>query len=405
MPLARSVVCVGLVMLAIVCAPAWAIALTVTNLNDSGGGSLRDTLAAAPPGATIDFAPGLTGSILLLSELSITQAVTIQGPGLSSLTLDATNAAPTFRAINIAATGDLTLSGVAIANGHTAALGGGVLNSGTFVVSRCLFLNNRAGNGGGISNQAGATLSVDECTFDTNTTTSVGGGAFINFGLASVSNSTFLHNTAPINGGAINTQSSGTTTIVNSTFFDGKSGGLGGALANLGTTTVINSTFVANQGSGGGVVATGNANVTLFNNVFSGNIPDVLSPDGGATASNNVFFNNGPSDQTGDGTDNFVVATTDPLLPLGNYGGPTLTFAPVLLGGATCAGSVDFLPDGLTRDQRGFPRVTLVSGGPCVDAGSVQGVTPAPVLSTAAFLVLAALLALYGFHRARAVTR
>src|SRR5947209_5353903 len=53
---------------------------TVTNLSDGGPGSLRaaiDAANASPGAATIRFAPGLKGTILLGSVLSITDDVTI----------------------------------------------------------------------------------------------------------------------------------------------------------------------------------------------------------------------------------------------------------------------------------------------------------------------------------------
>ena len=70
------------------------------------------------------------------------------------------------------------------------------------------------------------------------------------------------------------------------------------------------------------------------------------------------------------------VDLTDPqLAPLGAYGGPTRTMAPL-------AGSpvLDVVPnaecgagqDGITTDQRGFPRPE--AGGTLCDAGSVEGV-------------------------------
>src|SRR6516162_3471932 len=54
--------------------------LLVTNLNDSGAGSLRAAVQAADAshGSTIDFAKGLHGTITLTSgELDITSSVTI----------------------------------------------------------------------------------------------------------------------------------------------------------------------------------------------------------------------------------------------------------------------------------------------------------------------------------------
>src|SRR5215813_7532273 len=38
---------------------------TVTNLSDHDPGSLRDAIATTPNGGTVDFEPGLTGTIIL----------------------------------------------------------------------------------------------------------------------------------------------------------------------------------------------------------------------------------------------------------------------------------------------------------------------------------------------------
>ena len=59
-------------------------AVTVTNLNDSGDGSLRAAVAATPPGGVVDFAPGLTGTITLTSKIDV-NGLTISGPGASVL--------------------------------------------------------------------------------------------------------------------------------------------------------------------------------------------------------------------------------------------------------------------------------------------------------------------------------
>ena len=85
MPRIRTFVSAIVFMLSTTCAPAGAATLTVINTADSGAGSLRAALASAGSGDTIVFAPGVTGSIALLSTLSITQPVTIVGPGVSSL--------------------------------------------------------------------------------------------------------------------------------------------------------------------------------------------------------------------------------------------------------------------------------------------------------------------------------
>ena len=61
--------------------------ITVTNTNDSGPGSLRQALADANDGDTIDFA--VTGTIGLTSgELLVNKGITISGPGADNLAVD-----------------------------------------------------------------------------------------------------------------------------------------------------------------------------------------------------------------------------------------------------------------------------------------------------------------------------
>src|SRR6187397_2300382 len=71
---------------------------TVTNLLDTGAGSLRAAVvdANSNPGAdTIDFA--VTGTIGLTSgELDITDSVTINGPGASAMTVSGSGMSRVF---------------------------------------------------------------------------------------------------------------------------------------------------------------------------------------------------------------------------------------------------------------------------------------------------------------------
>jgi hypothetical protein len=283
----------------------------------------------------------------------------------------------------VVAGGSLALSGVTIANGNgDGAVGGGInITSGSVTVSGSVFVGNKASNGAAIANPAAATLSVDTSTFQNNAATSVGGGCLINFGTATVSNSSFIGNMAPINAGAINTQSGATTTVTNSTFSGNSTEGVGGALSNLGALAVFDSTFSANQASAGSAIATGTATVTVDNSIFADNAaagtPGAFSPPPPSiAASNNVFYNNTAAgtadDKTGYGTSNFIAAPVEPLQALGNYGGPTQTLLPLRGRAATCAGSVALLPPGLTQDQRGLARVTISISSSCLDAGSDQ---------------------------------
>src|SRR5436190_2923443 len=66
-------------------------ALTVTNTNDSGAGSLRQAVLDAVPGDTIVFA--VTGTITLTTgEIVVNKNLTITGPGSSVLAVSGNNA-------------------------------------------------------------------------------------------------------------------------------------------------------------------------------------------------------------------------------------------------------------------------------------------------------------------------
>lgn len=206
----------------------------------------------------------------------ITGHVTLAGGYGTEIKRVSTAAA--FRILEIAAAGSLRLTGVSVLGASTAGLGGGVLNAGTATLIGDTFSGNKAGNGGGLSNSAGATALVIGSHFAANATTGVGGGGIINFGTLSVIRSTFNGNTAPINGGGLNTQPAGVSRLIQSTFTGNVSGGLGGAITNLGTTTLISSVIRHNKGSSGGGIATSNTNVHLFQTVVQANVPNNCNP-------------------------------------------------------------------------------------------------------------------------------
>src|SRR5882757_7842546 len=68
---------------------AYADIITVINTNDSGPGSLRQALADANDGDTINFDPSLNGQTITLTtaELLINKNITISGPGANLLTV------------------------------------------------------------------------------------------------------------------------------------------------------------------------------------------------------------------------------------------------------------------------------------------------------------------------------
>ena len=76
----------GFALGAIGAPPASALTPTVTNLNDSGAGSLRAALSGAQAGDTVQFASGLSGTIELESVLQFSGDLNIVGNG--AVTID-----------------------------------------------------------------------------------------------------------------------------------------------------------------------------------------------------------------------------------------------------------------------------------------------------------------------------
>ena len=119
---------------------AGATTLNVTNLNDSGAGSLRGVIASAGAGDTIQFQ--VTGTITLTSgEILISRNLTITGPGASQLSISGNH---TSRVFEIGSDATVSLSGLTIQNGVTGIAywpqninGGGIYNSGTLTITNC----------------------------------------------------------------------------------------------------------------------------------------------------------------------------------------------------------------------------------------------------------------------------
>src|SRR5262245_36813073 len=96
--------------------------MTVTNLNDSGTGSLRDAVANIAAGGTINFAAALTGVISLQSVITVDKDLAINGPGYNAITIEC---AGFYRAFYISSSVVASINNVTIDRSSSANFGGG----------------------------------------------------------------------------------------------------------------------------------------------------------------------------------------------------------------------------------------------------------------------------------------
>src|SRR5215831_3139096 len=308
-----------------------ATVIVVTNTNDSGPGSLRDALAAASDGDTID-ATGVSGTILLTSgELQINHNVTI------------TNGSPTDAegGGGILNHGGLILSGTSILSNTTRSCGafcigaGGGINSnsgGALTVTNSIISDNSAGalsRGAGMYLVGGGIATITDSTISGNTGALLGGGISSSLHMLTVTNSTISDNSAGA-GGGININSGGMLTVTNSTISGNTANGLGGGIIIIsgGMLTVTNSTISGNStpARGGAVCNLGAATIgdTILNASASGGTIVNAGTFTFTSLGYNLASDNGGGVLTGPGDQ----INTNPMLgPLQDNGGPTFTHA------------------------------------------------------------------------------
>jgi len=343
------------------------ISLTVTNTNDSGFGSLRNAIANASSGDTINFSLAYPATIALSSTLPISTSLTISGPGASNVMISGNGSVQVF---NIGGGITATISGLTIQNGSSSvSSGGGIYNSGTLMLSNSTLSGNSVSGGfagGAIYN--GGTLTLSNSTLSGNSASN-GGGIFNGGGTLTINNSTLSGNSAIGFGfsavGAGIYIYGGTVTLNNSTF-SGNSAGVGGGIYTLyATVTLNNSTLSGNSASfyGGGAIFVYNGTVTSKNTILANNslgncgYPGMISQ--GYNLSDDTSCS-GALTQTGDLND--TPAGLDPN-GLRNNGGPTQTIAPLATSPAVDAiplSPINFCTDTsgnpVTTDQRGVAR-------------------------------------------------
>ena len=154
--LAGSLLFVGLV-LAMPAQIAGAATQLVTNCNNSGAGSLRQAVLDAASGDTVNFAPDLGCSTIVLTsgDIEIATDLSIVGPGPNALAVSGDNTTDIFQ---VASTATVSISGLAIEDGvapsasdcqgDTYNEGGGIFNSGTLTVINSTMSNDTAATPG-----------------------------------------------------------------------------------------------------------------------------------------------------------------------------------------------------------------------------------------------------------------
>ncbi|HMO84899.1 MAG TPA: right-handed parallel beta-helix repeat-containing protein, partial [Lacipirellulaceae bacterium] len=386
------------------------LAITVNTLVDEFDGSivdgdisLRDAVAAAQDGETINFS--VAGTIeLTLGNLAINKNLTIAGPGAAQLTLDAGGAS---RAVSVAQGVTSTISGMTITGASSSA----IYVNGDLTLRDSVVTGNSGGNGAGIwvGSNLEATLNVEDSVISGNVANAGDGGGIYGFNaLVTLTRSTIEGNSANRGGGVYNV--TGLTVIVNSTI-SGNSATQGAGI-NVGFADVFQSTISGNTHGAGifaafetyvvqstvtdntiGIVSVSSA-VTLQNTIVAHNVQqlDIQGSVNAATSRNNLIGAREFDGYAGgllDGINgNIVGVRFHTLGPLADNGGPTKTHLIPSYSPAVDAGDNSLVPidpatgQPFTVDQLGNSRP--FAGG-TVDIGAVEGqgtVVPSTFVNT-----------------------
>ncbi|MBD2109849.1 DUF4347 domain-containing protein [Nodosilinea sp. FACHB-13] len=258
--------------------------VTVTSIADSGPGSLRAAIAAAPAGSVIKFATTLANQTIKLTsgEIFVGRNITIDGSGVSNLTLSGNSSSRIFQVGTSQTAVQATFKGLTLVNGNGQGAQvpgmGGAINGANFVritLVDSLLKNNKAGRGGALQVGSGAQVTILNSVFDSNdgtlTNNGKSGGAISTNsaggpggpGFMVIENSRFTNNRG-FNGGAVYNISS-PVTVKNSTFLNNTAIGEGGGAlfsdgagpggpgtTSGGTIRIEGSSFEGNQAKGGG---------------------------------------------------------------------------------------------------------------------------------------------------------
>jgi len=176
----------------------------------------------------------------------------------------------------------LSITNSTFTNNHSVEERGGAIdNQGELSITDSTFLDNSADIGGGALHNYGnivsSSVSIINSTFTGNSTDGNEGGAISNrLAKLSITGSTFTSNSARFQGGAVyNYNSRGELGITNSIFVGNHSDGDGGAIKSTDSElSVTNSTFIENSADDGGAIYNRSGKLSITNSTFSGNHSD-----------------------------------------------------------------------------------------------------------------------------------
>lgn len=243
----------------------------VTNLNDSGAGSLRQAItdANAHPNVggvndRITFTSGLSGDIALGSALpDVTKGVDIVGPG-QALVVDGVNM---YRPLYVSTADSVSISDLTLTQGYAPLSGGAIYakDSGHLTLDGVTISDNKVHDGGG---QGGGVAAVNTplTVTDSTLTGNVGSG-----------NGTYG---AAIYGGHTSVEISGSTISANHDTANAADGG--GVAVRYGTLTLTDSTLDDNHAENhGGSILGYESTVTVTGSTISGSSTTRTSGNGG----------------------------------------------------------------------------------------------------------------------------
>jgi hypothetical protein len=246
--------------------------------------SLRQAVSLANAGSGFDyiyFRSGLSGTITLGSQITITNPVGINGNGSSVNTVSGDDS---YRVLNLAMdyAGDFVgIDGLTIANGH-ADYGGGINDSNAVLslTNSRVTGNTAVDRGGGIYMKGaegynGYYNRVAYSTVDGNHAGNDGGGLYAYEGAGTIGTSTFSGNTADDIGGGV---SSYIPSFTYSSTISGNSAQYAGGFADLNGYGYLYNSIVANNTAPGADPDLGHAFYAGFDLIRTPDTADIVTP-------------------------------------------------------------------------------------------------------------------------------